>query len=164
MLKKLNNKKGFSFIPTCVIIIVLVMAISILLSYAFVHHTAKVQVAAMQLKMDSYITKQAIENYDAFKQGMPYQNYIDKNELVRGAYQTAGFGSGSLTSLKETSLKEENEGKTIYTMARPTITAITGNEVGVKVAYELTIPFEAFGEKIADIRVPVEIVSKLSEK
>ena len=113
----------------------------------------------MQLKMDSYITKQAIENYDAFKQGMPYQNYIDKNELVRGAYQTAGFGSGSLTSLKG-----ENEGKTIYTMARPTITAITGNEVGVKVAYELTIPFEAFGEKIADIRVPVEIVSKLSEK
>ena len=159
MLKKLNNKKGFSFIPTCVIIIVLVMAISILLSYAFVHHTVKVQVAAMQLKMDSYITKQAIENYDAFKQGMPYQHYIDKNELVRGAYQTAGFGSGSLTSLKE-----ENEGKTIYAMARPTITAITGNEVGVKVAYELTIPFEAFGEKIADIRVPVEIVSKLSEK
>ena len=113
----------------------------------------------MQLKMDSYITKQAIENYDAFKQGMPYQHYIDKNELVRGAYQTAGFGNSSLTSLKE-----ENEGKTIYTMARPTITAITGNEVGVKVAYELTIPFEAFGEKIADIRVPVEIVSKLSEK
>lgn len=37
--------------------------------------------------------------------------------------------------------------------AFPTITAITGNEVGVKVAYELTIPFEAFGEKIADIGV-----------
>lgn len=148
--KALNNKNGFSYIPVCIFTLIVVMVIGILMQYAFIYHVAREQRDEVQLLLDSYVTKEAIEYYDAFKQGKPYREYIDENELVDGAYSKIGFPWESTTE---------------YTPGyRPSITPLSGDSVGVNVSYTLSIPFELWGRKIADITIPVEIVSKLTER
>lgn len=154
--KVLTNKNGFAYIPVCVFTIIVVMVIGVLMQYAYVYHIAREQKAAVQLTLDSYVTKESITNYDAFKQGKPYREYIDEIELVRGAYSEIGF--------PQTSKTEYTPSDNSYIMYRPTISPLTGNSVGVNVRYSLIIPFELWGRKVADINIPVEITSKLTER
>ena len=67
--KALSNKNGFSYIPVCIFTLIVVMVIAILMQYAFIYHVAREQRDEVQLLLDSYVTKEAIEYYDAFKQG-----------------------------------------------------------------------------------------------
>ncbi len=152
----LKSKGGFSYIPVCIFTLVVAMVIGMLMQYAFIYHVAREQRDEIQLSLDSYVTKEAIEYYDAFKQGKPYRDYIDENELVSGAYSKIGFPRGSNT--------EYTPSDNSYVMYRPTISPLSGNSVGVNVRYTLSIPFELWGRKIADITIPVEIVSKLTER
>lgn len=66
--KALSNKNGFSYVPVCIFTLIVVMVIAILMQYAFIYHVAREQRDEVQLLLDSYVTKEAIEYYDAFKQ------------------------------------------------------------------------------------------------
>ncbi len=89
----LKNKSGFAYVPICAFVIIIAMLISILVQYSFVYYLARTQKQDIKLTLDSYITKEAIEYYDALKQGTPYTGYINNNELVKGAYSKIGFGN-----------------------------------------------------------------------
>ena len=85
MKNPLMNKKGFSYILTCVCIIVVMMLVAVALQYAFIYHVAREQQNETQLKLDSYVTRYAVSKYDALKQGEPWDDYIDRDDLVDGA-------------------------------------------------------------------------------
>ena len=154
----LKNRNAFSYILICVVILVLVMFIAVAMQYAFVYHIANTQKADTQLLLDGYVTKYAIEKYDALKQGASYEAFIERESLVSGAYTLLGFNkTGVESSISYSGIKE-------YTMTKPTISATSDDSFGVTLKYTLKIPFEAFGNKIADITVPVEIVSKYTER
>jgi|GEM_PF-866615 len=157
--RTLENKKAFSYILVCVVIIVLVMFVSVFIQYAFVYHIANTQKEETQLKLDGYVTRYAIEKYNALKQGAAYDEMIEREKLVDGAYTLLGFKkSGGVSRTTMT------DGEKVYTMSKPTVTALDGDSFGVKVNYHLSIPFEVFGKKVADIDVPVEIISKYTER
>lgn len=67
------------------------MLVAVALQYAFVYHVAREQQNETQLKLDSYVTRYAVSKYDALKQGEPWDDYIDRNDLVDGAYTLLGF-------------------------------------------------------------------------
>ena len=155
----LANKKGFSYVLPCVIILIAVMIVFVSLQYTFVYHIAMEQRNETQLKLDGYITRCAVENYNALKQGEAWDEHIDRGDIVDGAYTLLGFPRVITLEYRE---PVEVPGK--YVMSRPTISALAGDSFGVYVQYKITIPFEAFGRKIADITVPIKIVSRYTEK
>lgn len=158
-MKALTNKKGVSYILTCVIILVCVLVIAVAMQYAYIYHVAREQKNETQLKLDSYITKYSIQYYDAFKQGEAYEKYIDRDDVVDGAYTLLGFPRIiNLVYIESPGV----EGK--YIMERPTIYAMAGDSIGVYVKYDILFPFEMFGYELTQIRVPIEIVSKLTQK
>ena len=159
MRKTLSNKQGFSYVLTCVVIICIALFIFSVMQYGYIYHVVREQQEYVQLQLDSYITKQSIAYYDALKQGEPYEQYIDRAQLVSGAYTLLGFPQ--IITLE---YRVPVDNKVVYTMSRPKIYALTGGSVGLYVQYELTVPFELFGRKLADIRVPVEMVSRMTEK
>ena len=156
MFKLLTNKKGFSYVPCCVIILVIVMFVFVSLQYAGIYHIARQQKNETQLKLDGYITRTAVQNFDALKQGGAWENHIDREEIVDGAYDLLGFFRGTSEEYHEV------EGK--YKMSKPNVSALQGDSFGVVVEYDITIPFNAFGIMVADIIVPVEIVSRCAER
>ena len=152
-MKALKNKNGFSYIFICVITIFVAMVIFAGLQYNLVLYTVKSQQSDVQLKLDSLIMKSAVENYDALKQGERYRDYIDKEKLVQDVYEALGF-----------SLNTESIDIDGCTMTRPEIQAIEENGYGVKVSYELTVPFEMSDHTFIDITVPVELCSQYKER
>ena len=151
--KIINNKKGFSYIFICVITIFVAIVIFTGLQYNLVLYTVKAHKNDVQLKLDSVIMKSAVENYDALKQGEVYGDYIDKEKLVRDAYEALDF-----------SLSTESVHMDGCSMSRPEIEAIEGNGYGIRVSYELTIPFEMLDHTLIDITVPIELYSQYKEK
>ena len=158
MLKMLNNKKGFSYILTCVMILGIVMAVYTSLQYAAVYHIAREQKNETKLKLDSFVTSYAVENYNALKQGEAWSEYIDRDLLVNEVYTLLGFPKFVTLEYKPTA---PVEGK--YIMSEPDVYALAGDSFGVLVEYEISIPFEVFGYRISDIIVPIEIISRYTE-
>ena len=159
MKKPLRNKKGFSYVLTCVIILVVMMLVTAAMQYAYVYHIAREQQNETQLKLDSFVTRYAITYYDALKQGESWDDYIDRGDLVDGAYTLLGFPRFITLEYRE---PVAVDGK--YVMSRPTIVATAGDAFGLLVEYELSIPFEMFNRKIAEITVPITIVSQYKLK
>jgi len=159
MKKPLRNKEGFSYVLTCVIILVVMMLVTAAMQYAYVYHIAREQQNETQLKLDSFVTRYAVTYYDALKQGEPWDDYIDRNDLVDGAYTLLGFPRFITLEYRE---PVPVDGK--YVMSRPTIYAMAGDAFGVLVEYELSIPFEMFNREIAEITVPITIVSQYKLK
>lgn len=159
MRKPLKNKRGFSYVLTCVIILVVMMLVTAAMQYAFVYHVAKEQQNETQLKLDSYVTRYAVSKYNALKQGEPWDDYIDRDDLVDGAYTLLGFPHIITLAYRE---PVAVDGK--YVMSQPTIVATTGDAFGVLVEYELSIPFVMFNREIADITVSITIVSQYKLK
>lgn len=157
-MKRFANNKGFSYILICVIVLIACMLIAVGIEYAYVLHTANAEKEDKQLVLDSMMTSYAVEKYDALKQGEAYDKYIDNSTMINKAYTVLGFGNSSTTKLTVTT------GDRVYTVTRPTVSALTGDSFGVVVRYTAKIPFTVFGKQITDISVPVEIVSKYQEK
>ena len=158
-MRKWNNKQGFSYVLTCAVILCIALLIFAVMQYGYIYHVVHEQQNDVQLQLDGYVTRQSIAYYDALKQGEPYENYIDRAALVSGAYTLLGFPQ--VITLE---YREPIDSKVIYTMSRPEIYALTGGSIGLYVKYDLTVPFELFGRKITDIHVPIEMVSRLTEK
>ena len=142
-MKMLRNKKGFSYILTCVLVLAVVMMIAVSVQYSLVF---------------SLVTKYAVEQYDALKQGEAYASHIDRTQLVRRAYGTLGFADAGITE------KTVSKGDASYIVSRPEITAADSGSISVTVRYTLTVPFRAFGRVVAEIPIPVEINAMLNEK
>lgn len=157
-MKRFANNKGFSYILTCVIVLIVCMLVAIGIEYAYVLHTANAEKEDKQLILDSMMTSYAVEKYDALKQGAAYTKYIDNATMKSKAYSVLGFGYSGTTRLTV------SNGDRVYTVTRPIVTTLTGDSFGVVVRYTAKIPFTVFGRRIADISVPVEIVSKYQEK
>lgn len=153
------NNKGFSYVLTCICILVVMMLVAIAMQYAFVYHIAREQKNETQLKLDSYVTRYAVSKYDALKQGEPWENYIDRRDLVNGAYTLLGFPLNLILEYRE---PVEAEGK--YVMLRPTISALEGEVFGVLVEYKIRIPFVIFNRTVTDITLPITIVSQFKQK
>ena len=155
MRKPLRNKKGFSYVLTCVIILVAMMLVTIAMQYGYIYHTAREQQNETQLALDGYVTRYAVSRFNALKQGEAWDGYIDRDELVCGAYETLGFSRGGGGSLSV-------DGH--YVMTRPTITPESDDAFGVRAVYELKIPFELFNREITEITVPITVVSQFKQK
>lgn len=155
----IGNKKGFSYVPICIVILVVMIFVTVAMQYAYVYHIAREQKNETQLALDSYVTRYAVSKYDALKQGEPWDKYIGRNELIDGAYTLLGFPRVITLEYRE---PVAIDGK--YVMSRPNICAMAGDAFGVLVDYEITIPFELWGREFAKIRVPITIVSQFKQK
>lgn len=153
-MKILKNKNGFSYIMVCVIVLIAMMLLSIGIQYRYMFYLVETQRDEVQTELDSLVMKSAIEYYDALKQGEVYGDYIDYVKLVEDAYKTLGFSSPGIQQIEGTG----------YTMMRPQIEAVEDGGFGITASYELSLTFEAFGRKVADIPVSVKIMSRFTEK
>lgn len=149
----LKDKHGFSYVMTCVVVMIASMLIFIGLQYSAVLSAVNTHKSETRLRLESCVMQSAIDNYDAIKQGNVYSDYIDTDALIEKSYEALGFSW-------DTEYIEENG----RTMTRPEIEALNNNGYGVKVTYELTVPFELLDRTVIDITVPVELVAEYRER
>ena len=149
----LKNKRGVSYVLVCVIVLFASMLIFVGMQYSSTIIAVEEQKNDTQLKLESCIMKSAIDNYDALKQGTAYTDYVDRDRLISDTYEALGF------SWDMEYIQSEK-----YKMTRPEIETIDENGYGIKVMYELTVPFEFLDHTITEITVPVELYAEYKER
>ena len=149
----LKDKSGVSYVLVCAIVLIASMLIFIGMQYATALSAVSTHKSDTRLKLESCVMRSAIDNYDAIKQGNAYSDYIDPQTLVDNAYEALGFSW-------DTEYIEDN-GKR---MTRPEIEATENGGYGVKVTYELSVPFEFLDRTVTVITVPVEISAEYRER
>ena len=149
----LKDKSGVSYVLVCVIVLIASMLIFIGMQYATALSAVNTHKSETRLKLESCVMRSAIDNYDAIKQGNAYSDYIDPQTLVDNAYEALGFSW-------DTEYIEDNGKK----MTRPEIEAIQNGGYGVKVSYELSVPFEFLDRTVTYITVPVELSAEYRER
>ena len=149
----LKDKSGVSYVLVCAIVLIASMLIFIGMQYATALSAVNTHKSETKLKLESCVMRSAIDNYDAIKQGNAYSDYIDPQTLVDNAYEVLGFSW-------DTEYIEDN-GKR---MTRPEIEAIQNGGYGVKVSYELSVPFEFLDRTVTYITVPVELSAEYRER
>ena len=117
------------------------------LQYAQIYYIARLQQEKTQVQLDSYITKYAIVKYDAIKQGDIFQSTIENEKLLEGVYKNVPIRSTEK-----------------YQVADLKIVSLKDKAFGVQAKYVLRIPFIMFNKKIADIKVPVTLISQFKQK
>ena len=60
-MKMLRNKKGFSYILTCVLVLAVVMMIAVSVQYSLVFSLVRSEKESSRLALDSLVTKYAVE-------------------------------------------------------------------------------------------------------
>lgn len=143
-----NNKGEATFIYLCVLILVLSMLLSVLILYMGLCSQVSIQKRDVRHQIDGYLSEVATKEFNAIKQGEPFESYIDYEALEAGAYEALGF------SLTDTEYVYEN-GNCI--MKRPAITALRGDGFGVKVRYEAVFPIRWNGKTFASLTIPVSV-------
>ena len=136
------NQKGFSYILTCVLLIFVMLLVAVSVQYVTVYHIARTQKNEMQLRIDGYLTRYAMEEYDSLKQGEAWGQYLDRDALTEGVYDLLHNESDS------------------YVMIQSGVSELTGDRFGIMVDYVISIPLELYNRKIAEIYFQVTIVSR----
>ncbi len=150
MLKILKNKKGeVAYIYLCVLVMVMSMLISCIV--LFMGLTAKVQIQKrdMQAKLDGYISEYAIDVFDAIKQGVSYDKYIDHNMLKAECLKELGFNSSDMYYYRDGSC----------TLYEPNVNGLRGEGFGLVVTYTASFPIKWGGRTFTNLEIPVTISS-----
>ena len=77
----LKSKKGESYVPVCVLILVIVMIFSGIFVYASAVSLIDTSRENSKVVLDSFVTQNATRIYDSIKQGNDYTEVIDAEEF-----------------------------------------------------------------------------------
>ncbi len=154
----MKNRKGISTVLVCVIVLIISMLLAVIIEYGAIYNCAESEKNEAQLRLDSLVTSYAVEKYDGLKQGKAYDDYLNREELIRKAYEALDFSNASINEIAITKVSMK------YSIQRPTITYLSGGQFGIETSFDVIVPFEMFGHRVADIRIPILIVSKYTER
>ncbi len=155
----LKSKKGESYVPVCVLILVIVMIFSGIFVYASAVSLIDTSRENSKVVLDSFVTQNATRIYDSIKQGNDYTESVNPQEFTDALCD--------FCTLDETASRlysYDSEGNLKYSMTYPEMSFGQENELEIVIHYTISVPIYFAGQKIDTANVPIEIVSVLSEK
>lgn len=158
-MKILKNKKAESYVPVCVLILVIVMIFSGIFVYASAVSVIDTSRENCKVVLDSFVTQNATRIYDSIKQGNDYTESVNAEEF------TDAFCD--FCTLDETASElysYDSEGNLTYSLTKPILSFRQENQLEIVIHYTISVPIYFAGQKIDTANVPIEIVSVLSEK
>lgn len=155
----MKDKRGVSYVPICVFILIIMMAFSVIFVYASVITDVRVQKANTETVFDSFIAKNSILIYSNIKQGKNATEHLN----------TAPF----YTALKDFCTLDESggmyyakdaDGVEKFRMTKPQMEFIEEDTLELYVAFTMYVPIRFAGQTVTTAEVPVRVSSALNSK
>ena len=155
----MKDKRGVSYVPICVFILIIMMAFSVIFVYASVITDVRVQKANTETVFDSFIVKNSILIYSNIKQGKNATEHLN----------TAPF----YTALKDFCTLDESggmyyakdaDGVEKFRMTKPQMEFIEEDTLELYVAFTMYVPIRFAGQTVTTAEVPVRVSSALNSK
>lgn len=155
----LKDKRGTSYVPICVFILVIIMTFSVILVYSSSITVVRLQKTNTETVFDSFVAKNSILIYSNIKQGKNATNHLN----------TAPF----YTMLKDFCTLDESggmyysyddDGAENFHMTKPQMDFIEEDTLELCVAFTIYVPIRFAGHTVTTAEVPVKVTSALNSK
>lgn len=153
------NKRGEGYIQVCVLIIVICMLLSVFVTFASAVNVVRLTERNSKTVLESYVTKNSIEIYNAIKQGTNDIDSINASEYIS---DLAGFctfeKSGSYYYHRDAN------GRAEYYITKPTVGFTESGKLRLYVSYTLYVPIYFDNAQISTARIPITVKTDLDER
>ena len=155
----LKNKRGSSYVPICVIILIIMMTFSVILVYSSSITVVRVQKTNTETVFDSFVAQNSILIYSNIKQGKNATDHLN----------TAPF----YTMLKDFCTLDESggmyysyddDGIEKFHLTKPQMGFIEEDTLELYVTYTMYVPIRFSGHTVSVAQVPVRVTSALNSK
>lgn len=155
----IRNKRGEGYIQVCVLIIVICMILSVFVTFASAVNVVRLTERNTKTVLESYVTKNSIEIYNAIKQGDNSVNSLTSSLFVSDLTEFCTFvKSGSLL------YHYGADGKADYYITTPAMSLSSDNKLKLLIRYTLYIPMYFDSVRISTVQVPITVKVDLEER
>lgn len=151
----LTDKRGFSNIMWCILIVCLAIIMAFVLSFVLAVNIANSEKEVVEQVLDTFIDQNAIRIYSEVKQGTDYTEEALTEEYIAMLVETAGLteiSDGTFASMiDETSYR--------FTIRDINLDFYIANRAKVVLTYTMTVPLEFNGDEPMWVDVPLSITS-----
>lgn len=146
----IRNRHGTGYVFACVLIIAISMLISLLLLYSSCVNKVRGNKTYVSQTLDAYMSRYMMEHTKLMVYGDEIYSYIDVSELKQGALNAIGVGDGDKVTTSQG-----------LTMSGIVAEYISGEQVGVKLSYDLFLPVRFLGIDFDNIKVKMSVRSRI---
>lgn len=155
----MRNKKGEGYVPTCVMIVVICMLLSVFVTFAVAVNTVKTVERNSRVVLDSFVMQNSIEIYDSIKQGNNETNEIEADE-----YREALSDFCTLEKTGDLFYNYDSDRDLNYCISKPYVGFTTENKLQIYASYTVYIPIRFAGIRVSTAVIPITVESKYNEK
>lgn len=155
----LKDKRGSSYVPVCVFILIIMMTFSVILVYSSSITVVRVQKTNTQTVFDSFIAKNSILIYSNIKQG---KNATD--HLNTAPFYTMLCDFCTLDESGGMYYAKDEDGTEKFRMTKPQMGFIEEDTLELYVTYTMYVPIRFAGQTVSTAEVPVKVTSALNSK
>ena len=155
----LKDKRGSSYVPVCVFILIIMMTFSVILVYSSSIAVVRVQKTNTQTVFDSFIAKNSILIYSNIKQG---KNATD--HLNTAPFYTMLCDFCTLDESGGMYYAKDEDGTEKFRMTKPQMDFIEEDTLELYVTFTMYVPISFAGHTVTTAEVPVKITSSLNSK
>ena len=153
------NKRGEGYIQVCVLIIVICMILSVFVTFASAVNVVRLTQRNTKTVLESYVTKNSIEIYNAIKQGTNDADSINASEFISDLTDFCTFAkSGNYYYHRDAN------GRTEYYISKPTVGFTESGKLRLYVSYTLYVPIYFDNVQISTAKVPITVKIDLDER
>ena len=151
----LKSKQGNSCFHTAIVVLVLVMIFSVVLTYASLMTIVSTTKEDTQRVLDGFVIENATQIYQSIKKGNNSTTANEYNERFQALICVELGLDNSGTMLYNEAIDKE----IIYYYTNPLTTNLKDDILELKTDFELIIPISFAGQKLFDLRIPLEVKS-----
>lgn len=153
-MKRILNKKGLTYVDACVWILVLMMLLSIIISYASMMILIQTANNNTQRVLDSYITQNSQIIYNSLKNGHDYTESLNQNVFISELSDELALEySGGVLYYNTL------DGEELYRTTNPQVNFEVSGRLKLQATYNIILPVHFAGAKLTDLMIPQKVVS-----
>jgi len=148
------NCKGEAYVKAAVLILVICMVFSAVLTYASLMSMAAKTKEDTQRVLDSFIIENAEEIYNSVKNGNHQATAAYSERLRVKLAEELG-----LSRTGNTLRHQDSNSAILFSYDNSLTSQITGGVLELKTNFDLVFPIEFAGQRLTDLRIPMEVKS-----
>lgn len=155
----MQNKRGEGYIPTCVMIIILTMLLSVFVTFVSAINIVKQTKRNSRVVLDSYVMQESIKIYDSIKNGNDKIPVLDSDSYVDSLCEFCTFAE------KNDMLYNYNsDGNIQFYLTKPTVGYMEDKELKIYTSYTIYIPIYFAGIRVETAQIPITVTSNFTQK
>lgn len=159
MPKNFRNKRAFSYVQICVLVLVLCFMLTVFLAVVYAVNSVRLMEKNAHTVLESYVMANAVEIYNSIKQGSDETSTLDSSKYIGELKDFC-----ALHDQRPYLYHYGEDNRYDYYISQPTVSFSEIGKLRIQVSFTVYVPMYFAGVKVATAAVPVTVRTNLEGK